>query len=94
MSSFGISGTNAHIILEQAPEVEPADVAGASSLPVVPWVVSAKTSEALVAQVERLSEFAADRNPVDVGFSLVTSRAVLDHRAVLIGDRTVSGAVT
>ncbi|KPC82760.1 modular polyketide synthase, partial [Streptomyces sp. NRRL S-4] len=32
--------------------------------------------------------------PVDVGFSLVTSRAVLDHRAVLIGDRTVSGAVT
>ncbi|MFC5174998.1 type I polyketide synthase, partial [Streptomyces mutomycini] len=94
VSSFGISGTNAHIILEQAPEVEPADAAGASSLPVVPWVVSAKTSEALVAQVERLSEFAADRNPVDVGFSLVTSRAVLDHRAVLIGDRTVSGAVT
>ncbi|WP_244167194.1 type I polyketide synthase, partial [Streptomyces mutomycini] len=94
VSSFGISGTNAHIILEQAPEVEPADVAGASSLPVVPWVVSAKTSEALVAQVERLSDAAADRNPVDVGFSLVTSRAVLDHRAVLIGDRTVSGAVT
>ncbi|MFC5174993.1 type I polyketide synthase, partial [Streptomyces mutomycini] len=96
VSSFGISGTNAHVILEQPSGTAVADAAGLAvpSVPVVPWVVSAKTSEALVAQVERLSEFAADRNPVDVGFSLATTRAVLDHRAVLIGDRTVSGAVT
>ncbi|MBM7443063.1 acyl transferase domain-containing protein/D-arabinose 1-dehydrogenase-like Zn-dependent alcohol dehydrogenase/acyl carrier protein [Streptomyces sp. HB132] len=95
VSSFGISGTNAHIILEQAPET--ADVVVASSLPVVPlvpWVVSARTAEALVAQVERVSAFAADRNPVDVGFSLATSRAVLEHRAVVIGDRTIEGSVT
>ncbi|MEU5170777.1 type I polyketide synthase [Streptomyces mutomycini] len=97
VSSFGVSGTNAHVILEQAPASEAtqdAVDAVVPSLPVVPWVVSAKTSEALVAQVERLSEFAADRNPVDVGFSLVTSRAVLEHRAVAIGDLTVRGRVS
>ncbi|WP_234316957.1 hypothetical protein, partial [Streptomyces sp. NRRL S-15] len=82
------------MILEQPSEAEVLSVQSVPSVPVVPWVVSAKTAEALVAQSERLSEFAADRNPVDVGFSLATTRAVLDHRAVLIGDRTVSGAVT
>ncbi|MEV8231305.1 type I polyketide synthase [Streptomyces sp. NPDC079167] len=92
VSSFGVSGTNAHVILEQAPEVEPVDGARAS-VPVVPWVVSAKTAEALDAQVERLTAFAGDQDPVDVGFSLVTTRAVLEHRAVVIGDRTVRGAV-
>ncbi|MEV8231316.1 type I polyketide synthase, partial [Streptomyces sp. NPDC079167] len=93
VSSFGISGTNAHIILEQAPEVEPVDGARAS-VPVVPWVVSAKTAEALDAQVERLSAFAGDLDPVDVGFSLVTTRAALAHRAVVVGDRTVRGTVS
>ncbi|MEU0304653.1 type I polyketide synthase, partial [Streptomyces sp. NPDC006175] len=93
VSSFGISGTNAHIILEQAPEVEPVDGARAS-VPVVPWVVSAKTAEALDAQVERLSVFAGDLDPVGVGFSLVTTRAALAHRAVVVGDRTVRGTVS
>ncbi|MBM7441018.1 type I polyketide synthase, partial [Streptomyces sp. HB132] len=92
VSSFGVSGTNAHVILEQAPEAETADVAGTSSLPVVPWVVSAKSEAGLSAQVERLSAFAADRNPVDVGFSLVTTRAVMNHRGVVIGDRVVLGS--
>ncbi|WP_042836754.1 hypothetical protein, partial [Streptomyces sp. NRRL S-15] len=73
------------VILEQAPEVEPADVAGASSLPVVPWVVSARSEAGLSAQVKRLSAFAADRNPVDVGFSLVTTRALMNYRAVVVG---------
>ncbi|MEV5162761.1 type I polyketide synthase, partial [Streptomyces sp. NPDC053728] len=54
VSSFGVSGTNAHVILEQAPEVESVDAAGVV-VPVVPWVVSAKTAEALDAQVERVS---------------------------------------
>ncbi|MFE6023784.1 type I polyketide synthase, partial [Streptomyces sp. NPDC056441] len=80
VSSFGISGTNAHIILEQAPEAETAAEAVGVSVPVVPWVVSARTAEALVAQVERLSAFVGDRDPVDVGFSLVTTRAAMNHR--------------
>ncbi|MFI2779942.1 type I polyketide synthase, partial [Streptomyces sp. ALB3] len=94
VSSFGISGTNAHIILEQAPQTETPEAARALSLPVVPWVVSAKTAEALDAQVERLSTSAGEHDPVDVGFSLVTTRAVMSHRAVIVGDRTVAGSVT
>nr|WP_203183850.1 type I polyketide synthase [Streptomyces pratensis] len=92
VSSFGVSGTNAHVILEQAPEAEPAESSVDVSVPVVPWVVSAKTAEALDAQLERVSGSAGDRNPVDVGFSLATTRAVLEHRAVVVGDRTVRGA--
>ncbi|MBM7443115.1 acyl transferase domain-containing protein/acyl carrier protein/NADP-dependent 3-hydroxy acid dehydrogenase YdfG, partial [Streptomyces sp. HB132] len=94
VSSFGISGTNAHVILEQAPQVEETVSPAVCSLPVVPWVVSAKSEAGLSAQVERLSAFAADRNPVDVGFSLVTARGVMNHRAVVVGDRTVTGTVT
>ncbi|MGY3056358.1 acyl transferase domain-containing protein/short-subunit dehydrogenase/acyl carrier protein [Streptomyces sp. TE3672] len=98
VSSFGISGTNAHVIVEQAPEVEePAAVVAPVGLPVVPWVVSAKSEEALAGQVERLRSFVAERPellPVDIGFSLVTTRAVLEHRAVLLGERTVEGSVS
>ncbi|MFJ3973540.1 beta-ketoacyl synthase N-terminal-like domain-containing protein, partial [Streptomyces parvus] len=95
VSSFGVSGTNAHVIVEQAPEAEAPEPTEASvALPVVPWVVSAKSEAGLSGQVERLRSFVAGRpdlSPVDVGFSLVTSRAVLEYRAVLLGERTVRG---
>ncbi|MEU9462614.1 type I polyketide synthase, partial [Streptomyces sp. NPDC048312] len=98
VSSFGVSGTNAHVVLEQAPEVEePAAVAVPVGLPVVPWVVSAKSEAGLAGQVERLRSFVTERpelSPADVGFSLVTSRAVLGHRAVLVGDRAVRGVAS
>jgi acyl transferase domain-containing protein/acyl carrier protein len=86
VSSFGISGTNAHVILEQAPPVaETVDACGVSG--VVPWVVSAKSGAALVAQADRLAGFVgADEGLglVDVGASLA-SRSVFEHRAVVIG---------
>jgi acyl transferase domain-containing protein len=98
VSSFGISGTNAHVILEQAPEpVEPAQDSVQTYMPgLVPWVVSAKTKTALQAQVERLRAYTAERpdlNPVDVGWSLATTRAALEHRAVLTGGAALTSDV-
>ncbi|WP_275563143.1 polyketide synthase, partial [Streptomyces sp. 5-6(2022)] len=90
VSSFGVSGTNAHAIIEQAPEPEPAEV---SALPavqpsVLPWTVSGKNADALRAQAERLLadlERRPDVSPTDLAYSLATSRAALDHRAVVVG---------
>ncbi|WDT90423.1 acyltransferase domain-containing protein [Streptomyces sp. SCSIO-PteL053] len=59
--------------------------------------MSAKSEAGLSGQVERLRSFVAenpDLSPADVGFSLVTSRAVLEHRAVLIGERVVEGSAS
>ncbi|MFC5946244.1 type I polyketide synthase, partial [Micromonospora harpali] len=87
VSSFGISGTNAHVILEQAEPVE-AEPPRPVELPVVPWLVSARTPEALAAQATRLAEhLGPDAGPTatDIAWSLATSRAALEHRAVVLG---------
>ncbi|MFJ8677655.1 type I polyketide synthase [Streptomyces sp. NPDC093589] len=89
VSAFGISGTNAHAILEQAPAVD-AEAADRSTA-VVPWVVSGRSVGALRAQAERLREHVAGSpgvSPVDVGFSLAAGRAVFEHRAVVVGRQT------
>ncbi|MFD9545666.1 acyltransferase domain-containing protein, partial [Streptomyces sp. NPDC060022] len=90
VSSFGISGTNAHVILEQAPESEPTEDSGRTREPgVSAWMVSAKSEAALRSQIERLRSFVAERpelDPVDVGWSLATTRAALEHRAVVVGE--------
>ncbi|NYV76774.1 type I polyketide synthase, partial [Streptomyces sp. UH6] len=61
--------------------------ASAAVLPVVPWVLSAKSPEALAGQAERLLPLAAAGvSPVDVGWSLVSARTLFDHRAVVFGE--------
>ncbi|MER5898506.1 type I polyketide synthase, partial [Streptomyces sp. NPDC001876] len=98
ISSFGISGTNAHVILEAPPQPEPAALDVTPKAPdLVPWPVSAQSGPALRAQVERLREFVEERSEldaVDVGWSLATTRAVLEHRVVLAagGDVLAAGA--
>ncbi|WP_280299799.1 type I polyketide synthase, partial [Nocardia neocaledoniensis] len=86
VSSFGISGTNAHLIIEQVPETVVAPVPEARTVPAVPWMLSARGGEALAAQATRLASHAADRDPLDVGFSLASTRGVFEHRAVVVAE--------
>ncbi|MFC7310474.1 SDR family NAD(P)-dependent oxidoreductase, partial [Streptomyces monticola] len=93
VSAFGISGTNAHVILEEPPAEEPAAEAEpqepAAAPEALPLVVSARGSAALRAQAERLLQFLADEpaaSLTDIGHSLATTRASLSHRAVVLAD--------
>ncbi len=88
VSAFGISGTNAHVILEEAPEEEksPAGTGVAPDLGSVPVPVSAKSPVALRELAGALRARLAglpEVGPLDVGYSLATGRADLEHRAVL-----------
>ncbi|MFI6513910.1 acyltransferase domain-containing protein, partial [Streptosporangium sp. NPDC050855] len=91
VSSFGISGTNAHVILEHEPTTETPAERG--DVPVVPWVVSARSARALDGLVDRFSGL-VNVDPVDVGWSLATGRSLFEHRAVLLGGQVVSGQVS
>ncbi|MGP3923754.1 SDR family NAD(P)-dependent oxidoreductase [Streptomyces sp. 8N616] len=100
VSSFGVSGTNAHVIIEQAQpagEIEPADSPGEAERAgeaeqgpsrTVPWLVSAKTAAALRAQADRLLSSTTPDNThvIDVAYSLATTRTSLEHRAVVLAD--------
>ncbi|WP_341720710.1 SDR family NAD(P)-dependent oxidoreductase [Micromonospora sp. FIMYZ51] len=85
VSSFGYSGTNGHVILEQAPVAEEAEPTRPPAA--LPWVLSAKTPAALVEQRQRLLD-QLTANPQlaaeDVARSLLR-RPALEHRAVLVG---------
>ncbi|WP_349345109.1 type I polyketide synthase [Streptomyces rapamycinicus] len=91
VSSFGFSGTNSHAIIEQAPAMDAVPApAPERSLPVLAWPVSARTEDALRAQAARLRRSVAAAGadgprPLDLAYSLATSRAALEHRAVLLG---------
>ncbi|MEU5047833.1 type I polyketide synthase [Streptomyces griseorubiginosus] len=91
VSSFGISGTNAHVVLEEA---EPAPVgesptAAASPAPpsALPWLLSARSPAALRGQAARLAAHVAERPdalPADLAWSTAATRARMPHRAVVV----------
>ncbi|MFI1110078.1 type I polyketide synthase [Streptomyces physcomitrii] len=97
VSSFGISGTNAHVVLEQPPALAEDASATEPAAPAaeLPWLLSARNADALAAQHDRLREYVAahEPRPVDVAWSLVAGRSVFEHRAVVMGGEVVaSGA--
>ncbi|NUP51772.1 MAG: acyltransferase domain-containing protein, partial [Catenulispora sp.] len=133
VSAFGMSGTNAHVIVEEAPAAETidddtaypgadadaapaAEPARAAATPrvlavngsataaaasgaetdgeaVTAWLISARSAEALTAQAGRLREAAraGTAQACDIAWSLATTRALFEHRAVAIGTAPASG---
>ncbi|EEP70217.1 LOW QUALITY PROTEIN: polyketide synthase, partial [Micromonospora sp. ATCC 39149] len=89
VSAFGASGTNAHVILEEAPAAEEPTPAPEDPAPVsvVPWPLAARSESALRAQAGRLLDALTpqDASDRDVAYSLISSRSVFEHRAVLVG---------
>ncbi|WP_449224370.1 SDR family NAD(P)-dependent oxidoreductase, partial [Amycolatopsis silviterrae] len=87
VSSFGISGTNAHLVLEQGTPAAVHDAERPARAGLVPYLLSGQTPEALAAQAERLAAHLAARPDLaaeDVGFSLATARSAFGHRAVVL----------
>jgi acyl transferase domain-containing protein len=100
VTSLGGNGSAAHVILEQAPPLTHKDIGspdnaeGAHPL----WVLSAKTPQGLR---DRASDLLAywenhpELDPLDVAWSLATTRTHFHHRAVVTGDKdTLRPALT
>ncbi|MEU5032135.1 type I polyketide synthase [Streptomyces milbemycinicus] len=95
VSAFGFGGTNAHVIVEQAPPEDdppppPPEAEGEpGSAGVALWPLSGCDPDALRDQAARLLAHLDERpglRPADVGLSLGTSRAALEHRGVVVGE--------
>ena len=91
VSAFGVSGTNAHVVIEQAEQDErPAgedDMAGAA--PVLPFVLSAHSPQSLAHRAGGLAAALRSADPgaiqaADVSRTLATGRAALRERAVIV----------
>ena len=92
VSSFGIGGTNAHVILEAAPRHNPAQ-RDQSSFQIL--ALSAKSEPALNAMTDNLARHLqshSDANLTDVAYTLQVGRTPFRHRRVVVCD-SVSGAV-
>ncbi|MCK2240553.1 MULTISPECIES: type I polyketide synthase [unclassified Crossiella] len=90
VSSFGIGGTNCHLVLAEPP-ARPAVAAQGLDTAVLPWVLSGRTGEAVRGQAEKLLSFVDAEAEIDVravAGALAGTRTAFEHRAVLVaGDR-------
>ncbi|WKE67697.1 type I polyketide synthase [Streptomyces sp. WP-1] len=87
VSSFGVSGTNAHTIIEQAPAEDAEPTAEPSADGPLAWVLSAKSDAALRDQAARLLPLVREEaRPHDIGLSLATTRTAMRHRAAVVGE--------
>ncbi|MFD0360319.1 type I polyketide synthase, partial [Nocardia sp. GCM10030253] len=88
VSAFGMGGTNAHVVLEEAPAVATVDAAAARGTDILSWVLSARSRDALRGQAARLRDW-LDEHPeadaADVAYSLLRSRAQLEWRSAVVG---------
>jgi iturin family lipopeptide synthetase A len=87
VSSFGLSGTNAHVIVGEPPQLPPADVRPARPVTILPW--SAASSEALQEMGGRLSDWVAahrETAPSETAAALAHVRAGRRHRTAVVGE--------
>ncbi|TQF06951.1 SDR family NAD(P)-dependent oxidoreductase [Kitasatospora acidiphila] len=91
VSAFGISGTNAHVILEAA-ATDPETPAPVAAVP-VPWLLSAKSEQALRAQARRLQAYAATAPDTDAIGAALAARTRFAHRAVVTGPEALAALV-
>jgi acyl transferase domain-containing protein len=94
VSSFGMGGTNCHVVLSEPPSSDEAyggeqqANVPAPAVGVLPWALSAKSEQALRGQAQRLLEHvegSPELDAGDVGYSLAVSRSAFEHRAVVLG---------
>ncbi|MFD8321801.1 type I polyketide synthase [Kitasatospora purpeofusca] len=94
VSSFGVGGTNAHVLVADAPETAPAVIGEGDGGETEPapwpalWPLSARTPAGLREQAARLRGFAEQRKdlaPADLGRALATTRTAFEYRAAVTG---------
>nr|WP_218040188.1 type I polyketide synthase [Actinomadura sp. WMMB 499] len=92
VSSFGISGTNAHVIIQQAPEKPALEITQKTAGDaLIAWPLSAKSEPALRAYARQLQTWLAEHPHTDlndIGYSLAATRTTFDHRAIITGTTT------
>src|SRR5947209_4621823 len=82
VSSFGIGGTNAHVVLEEAPRLARPRSGTEDCLLVLSARTSAQLNTAVTNLAAHLKEH-QDLNPGDVAYTLQTGRRAFGHRAIL-----------
>ncbi|MET0233348.1 MAG: beta-ketoacyl synthase N-terminal-like domain-containing protein, partial [Kibdelosporangium sp.] len=94
VSSFGVGGTNCHVVLSEHPAADEPSVTVPRPVPrLVPWVLSGRDEDALRGQARSLREHLRARPDLavtDVGYSLATTRSAFVHRAALVADDPVA----